>query len=105
MSIYWMKTADVYPSGGYEYACFMAFDPAVRFPRVHMATGDKTIGNVRMINGGPQSGQWQWSMTVSLPGPRYGDPINGTEPRRGAAGRRVVEVYKHYLSTCPEQYL
>ena len=61
MSIYWMKTADVYPDGRYEDTSFMAFDPEVRFPRFHMTEGDETIGNVHLIKGGLQSGQWQWS--------------------------------------------
>ncbi|WP_246777337.1 hypothetical protein [Microvirga sp. VF16] len=70
MSIYWMKAADVYPDSGWHENAFMAFDPEVRFPRFHMVEGDETIGNVHLIEGGQQSGQWQWSMTVSLPGPR-----------------------------------
>ena len=89
---------------GYGPDVFMAFDPAVRFPRFHMETSDETIGNVRLIEGGPEFGPWQWSMTVALPGPRYSHPTNGTEASRGAAGRRVVEVYRHYLSTRPKQY-
>lgn len=89
MSIYWMRTADVYPHSGWrENNDFMAFDPDVRFPRFHMVEGDETIGNVHLIEGGSQSGQWQWSMTVSLPSPRYGKPANGVEPSRGAAARR-----------------
>jgi hypothetical protein len=105
MPIYWMKTADVYPDGGYDGTSFMAFDPEVRFPRFHMTEGDETIGNVHQIRGGPQNGRWQWSMTVSLPGPRYGQPTNGVEEGRGAAGRCVVTVYRHYLATRPERYL
>jgi hypothetical protein len=104
MSIYWLKTADVYPDGGWHENAFMAFDPDVRFPRFHMAEGDETIGNVHLIKGGLQSGQWQWSMTVALPGPRYSSPTSGVGASRGAAGRRVIEVYRHYLSTRPEQY-
>lgn len=104
MSIYWMKTADVYPDGRYDDTLFMAFDPDVRFPRFHMVDGNETIGNVHLIKGGLQSGLWQWSMTVALPGPRYGSPTNGVEESRGAAGRRVIEVFRHYLSTRPEQY-
>jgi hypothetical protein len=41
MSIYWMKTAEVYPDGRYGPYAFMAFDPEVRFPRVHMETGTR----------------------------------------------------------------
>jgi hypothetical protein len=44
-------------------------------------------------------------MTVSLPGPRYGRPTSGVEAEKAAAGRRIVEVYRHYLSTRPEQYM
>jgi hypothetical protein len=104
MAIYWMRTAEVYPASGWHRKAFMGFDPEVRFPRFHMIAGDETIGNVHLIEGGPQSGQWKWSMVVSLPGPRYGRPTNGVEESRGAAGRRVVGVYRHYLSTRPEQY-
>ncbi|MBM6583000.1 hypothetical protein ILT44_22610 [Microvirga sp. BT689] len=104
MSIYWMKTADVYPDSSWSENSFTAFDPEVRFPRFHMETGDEPIGGVDLIKGGLQDGLWRWSMTVSLSGPRYGRPINGVELTRGAAGRRVVEVYQHYLSTRPEQY-
>jgi hypothetical protein len=104
MSIYWMRTADVYPDGGYDDSDFMAFDPEMRFPRFHMTEGDETIGNVHLIKGGLQSGQWQWSMTVALSGPRYGRPTNGVEASRGVAARRLVDVYRHYLSTRPQQY-
>src|SRR3712207_532426 len=104
MPIYWMRTADVYPDGGYDDTFFMAFDPDVRFPRFHMTKGDDTIGNINLIKGGLQSGQCEWSMTVSLPGPRYGRPTSGVEASRGAAGQRVIETYRHYLSTRPEQY-
>ena len=53
MPIYWMKTADVYPDAGWDDQAFMAFDPDVRFPRFHMVEGDETIGNVRLVEGGP----------------------------------------------------
>jgi hypothetical protein len=43
-------------------------------------------------------------MTASLPGPRYTSPTGGVEPSRAAAARRVIEVYRHYLSTRPENY-
>src|SRR4051812_50124987 len=102
--IYWMRTAEVYPASGWHRKAFMGFDPEVRFPRFHMVEGDETIGNVHRIEGGPQSGQWQWSMTVSLPGPRYSGPTSGTEASRGAAGRRGGEGYRHFLSMRPGQY-
>lgn len=51
MSIYWMRTADVFPDGRYGPDTFMAFDPDVRFPRFHMTKGAETIGNVHMIEG------------------------------------------------------
>jgi hypothetical protein len=104
MSIYWKKTADAFPDSRWNENSFTAFDPDVRFPRFHMVEGDEPIGGVDLIQGGLQSGQWQWSMTASLTGPRYGSATNGTEPTRGAAARRVIEVYRHYLSTRPEQY-
>jgi hypothetical protein len=104
MSIYWMKTADAYPDSRWSENSFTAFDPDVQFPRFHMVEGDETIGNVHLLKGGLQSGLWQWSMTVSLPGPGYGSPTNGVEESKGAAGRRVIEVYRYYLSTRPEQY-
>ena len=103
-AIYWMRTAAVHPDAGYGPDAFMAFDPEVRFPRFHMVEGDETIGNIHLIEGGMQSGRWEWSMTVALSGPAYGGPTSGTEPTRGAAARRVIEVYRHYLSTRPEQY-
>ena len=104
MSIYWMRTAEVYQDGGYDPTDFMAFDPEVQFPHVHPTERDETIGNVHHVTGGPHSGQWAWSMTVSLPGPCYGSPTSGIEASRRGAGRRVSEVYRHYLSTRPEQY-
>src|SRR4051812_38243658 len=91
MPIYWMRTADVYPDSRWHEPAFMAFDPDVRFPAFHRTDGDETIGNVHLIVGGSQGGQWHWSMTVSLPGPRYGRATNGTEASRGSAARRVVE--------------
>jgi hypothetical protein len=105
MPIYWMKTADVYPDGRYDETAFMAFDPEVRFPAFYMEEEDETIDNVHQITGGPRAGLWQWSMTVALPGPIYGSPTNGVEATRGAAGRRVIEVYRHYLATWPETFL
>ncbi|WP_262271869.1 hypothetical protein [Microvirga yunnanensis] len=105
MPIYWKKTADVYPDSAWRHDnAFTAFDPDVRFPRFHMETGDETIGNIHLIEGGPQSGHWEWSMTVALSCPRYGRPTSGVEPSRGEAGRHAVEVYRHYLSTRSEQY-
>ncbi len=104
MPIYWMRTADVYPDARYGPNDFMAFDPEVRFPRFHMEEGDETIGNVRLIEAGPESGLWSWSMTVALPGPYYATPTHGREASRGAAARKMIERYRHYLSTRPEQY-
>jgi hypothetical protein len=104
MPIYWTKTADVYPDGGHEDTDFMAFDPDVRFPAFHPTEGDEPIGRVRLYTSGPQGGLWQWSLTVSLPGPFYASPTNGTEAKRGDAGRRMIEVYRHYLSTRPERH-
>ena len=103
-AIYWMRTKDVYPDGGYDDTFFMAFDPEVRFPRFHMETGDETIGNVHQIAHGPERGKWQWSMTVALPGPVYGRETNGTTEKRSDAARDMIECYRHYLSTRPEQY-
>jgi hypothetical protein len=37
-------------------------------------------------------------MTIVRPGPRPGFPTNGTEARRGDAGRRVVEAYERLLA-------
>jgi hypothetical protein len=104
MGIYWKRTSEVYPDGGYDDTFWMAFDPDVRFPRFHMVQGDETIGNVHRIKGGPGDGLWQWSMTVSLPGPRYGSPTNGREADKVEAGRKVIACYRHYLSTRPETY-
>ncbi|WP_134497802.1 hypothetical protein [Microvirga pakistanensis] len=104
MPIYWMKATDVYPDGGYDETNFMAFDPDVLFPRFHMTEEDETIGSVHLIRGGPQDGRWHWSMTVSLPGPYYSAQTSGTEAARGGAARKVIEAYRHYLSTRPEQY-
>ncbi len=103
-AIYWMRTREVYPDSGWHEMAYLAFDPGVRFPRFHPTKGDEPIGNVHLVKGGPQDGLWQWSMTVSLPGPGYGGPISGTETDKGAAGRRAIEVYRHYLSTRPEHY-
>jgi len=103
MGIYWKRTREVYPDAGYDDTYWTAFDPAVRFLRFHMETGDETIGNVHQVKGGPEDGLWQWSMTVSLPGPRYG-VTNGREADAKAAGRKVIECYRHYLSTRPGTY-
>lgn len=105
MPIYWMRTADVYPDAGYEPTAFMAFDRGVRFPRTHMVEGDEPIGNVRLITSGPQEGLWQWSMAVAPSGPRYGSPTNGVTGTRGAAARRLIDVYRRYLDTRPGSYL
>ena len=105
MPIYWMKTADVYPDAGWRADnAFSAFDPDVRFPGLHMAEGDEIIGNIRLIEVGLKAGKWRRSMTVALPGQLYDQPVSGVEGSRGAAGRRVVEVYQHYIATSPQQY-
>ena len=103
-AIYWMRTAAVHPDAGYGPDVFMAFDPAVRFPRFHMETSDETIGNVRLIEGGPAI--WALAMVHDrrATGAALWRPHQRHEASRGAAGRRVVEVYRHYLSTRPEQY-
>lgn len=104
MGIYWKKTADVYPDASWSEHSFVALDPDVRFPRFHMVEGDEPIGGVDLIQGGLQSGLWQWSMTVSLSGPAYGLPTNGVEKDKIEAGRKVIACYRHYLSTRPETY-
>jgi hypothetical protein len=104
MHIYWMKTADVHPAAGYGPNAFTAFDSDVRFPRFHMVEGDEPIGNIRLVGGGSGSGKWRWSMTVALPGQFYDRSVSGVEDSRGEAGRRVIEVYQHYLATRPQQY-
>jgi hypothetical protein len=82
----------------------MAFDPAVRFPAFNPIEGHGTIGSVHRIQLGEEEGLWQWAITVSLTGPRGASAIGGVEPSRSAAARRVIEVYRHYLSTRPESY-
>lgn len=104
MGIYWKRTSEVYPDGGYDDTSWMAFDPDVRFPRTFPLTGDEPIGGVDMVTGGLESGLWKWSMTASLPGPHYGSPTNGVEADKVEAGRKVIACYRHYLSTRPEQY-
>ena len=105
MPIYWMKTADVYPDAGWrEDNAFSAFDPEVRFPRLLMVDGDEAIGTIRLIEVGLQAGKWRWSMTLALPGQIYDQPVSGVEGSRSEAGRRVVEVYQHYIATRPQQY-
>jgi hypothetical protein len=104
MSIYWMKTADVYPDGRWHDQAFIAFDPDVRFPRFNPTGGDEIIGTVALVEQGPDSGRWQWSMTVSLPGPAYRLPASGTEADRSTATARMIGTYRHYLSTRPQQY-
>ena len=104
MSIYWMKTADVYPDARWHDQAFIAFDPDVRFPRFNPTEGDEIIGTVTLVQRGSDSGRWQWSMTVSLPGPAYHLPANGTETDRSTATARMIGTYRHYLSTRPKQY-
>jgi hypothetical protein len=59
--------------------------------------GDEIVGRVYQIPHGPQEGLWFWTMTVVRPGPRVAFPTNGTEARRGDAGRRVVEACERLL--------
>jgi hypothetical protein len=59
--------------------------------------GDEIVGRVYQIPHGPQSGLWFWTMTALRPGPRITFQTNGTEARRGEAGRRVVEAYERLL--------
>jgi hypothetical protein len=60
--------------------------------------GDAIVGRVYQIPTGPQAGLWFWTMTVVRPGPRVTFPTNGTEARRGDAGRRVVEAYERLIA-------
>jgi hypothetical protein len=76
----------------------------VREPHFHPIQGDETIGNVRLIPFGPERDLWQWSMTVSLPGPFFAGPKSGSEPSRGAAARQIIEAYRRYVATQPESY-
>jgi hypothetical protein len=45
----------------------------------------------------PEQGLWFWTMTAVRPGPRVTFPTNGTEARRGDAGRRVVDAHERLL--------
>ena len=103
MGIYWKRTSEVYPDGGYDDSYWMAFDPDVRFPRTFPITGDEPIGNVHRITGGPEDSLWQWSMTASLPGPMF-HGRSGVEADKVEAGRAVIDCYRRYLSTRPEKY-
>jgi hypothetical protein len=100
-----MKTADLYPDAGYDETFFTAFDPEVTYPHFHDQEGDEMIGNVHKVPHGPERGLWQWSMTVSLPGPLFHNR-SGTAAGRGEAARCVIEAYRRYLATRPnaEQY-
>ena len=84
MQISWMRSADVDPSADFPPDDFVALD------------GDEIIGRVYRIRHGTQEGLWFWSMTISRPGPAF-TARDGTEARRGDAGRRVVEAYEGLL--------
>jgi hypothetical protein len=84
MPISWMRSADVYPDARYPPDDFIAFD------------GAEIVGGVYRISHSTQEGLWFWTMTVSRPGPSFNDR-NGSEVRRGDAGRRVVEAYEAML--------
>ena len=60
--------------------------------------GEKVVGRVYQYAHGPQKGLWFWTMTVSLPGPRFPGQTNGVEEKRGDAGWRVVEAYHALLA-------
>jgi hypothetical protein len=76
-----MRSADLDPDAGFPPTDYVAFD------------GEEIIGRVYRIKHGPDEGRWRWSMTVSRPGPTF-TASNGTEARRGDAGRRIVEAYE-----------
>ncbi|MEE1611121.1 hypothetical protein [Microvirga sp. CF3016] len=95
MSIYWKRTADEYPDGGYGPDWFMAFDPEVRFPRFHMETGDETTGNVHRIERSPDRGRTS-IRTLAMVDDRLSawaalwwpaDEWNRTDQRRGRPAR------------------
>jgi hypothetical protein len=92
--IYWMRTNDLWgPDAGLE-ADFCVVDPE----RPGTTERERYIGRVYQIPHGPQQGLWFWSMTCTHPGPRFPYPTNGTEARRGDAGRRVIECYRRMAS-------
>ncbi|ANY78439.1 hypothetical protein BB934_09525 [Microvirga ossetica] len=90
--------------GRWHDQAFIAFDPDMRFPRFNPTDGDEIIGTVALVERGPDAGLWRWSMTVSLPGSAYRLPTRGTEADRSTATTRMIETYRHYLSTRPQQY-
>lgn len=111
MPIYWMRARDAWQDLDWGENRFTAFDPDVRFPapfpgyaQYRAKEGAEYIGTIDLIESGPQEGQWSWSMTVSLPGPRFGGATNGVEGRRGDAARRVIEAYRAYMATRPKSY-
>ncbi|EIM29796.1 hypothetical protein [Microvirga lotononidis] len=87
--IYWKRTSDVWGDEAGDPTDFTAIDP-----ERPGSEPEQYIGRVMQHLHGPQKGLWFWSMICTNPGPRFPFPTNGTEARRGDAGRRVIECYR-----------
>ena len=104
MPIYWMRRNDAFPGSLPDDDAFCAFDNEVRFERIQSRPDAEYIGGVNLIRGGMKDGLWQWSMTVSLPGPAFGRPTNGTSAQRAEAAHAMLDCYTLYLKTRPVDY-
>lgn len=91
-----MKTADAWPDSSWLETSFTCFDEDR--PDHGEGLWDQYVGGVHQEPHGPQKGTWVWSVTATVPGPRFGSPTNGREPTRKEAGRRVAEVYERMLA-------
>jgi hypothetical protein len=95
-----MKTTEAWPDRRWhdsrlesEFTCFDEDKPG----RKSASHWDTQIGIVHQAGGGPGGGMWLWSVTATLPGPRFPGITSGREISRKEAGRCVVECYEHML--------
>ena len=96
VKLYWMKTSEAWPKGTWpenHWTCFDETKPGRR----SNGRRETDIGSVHQIRSGPDAGQWSWSMTATLSGPRYPGSTSGTMVSRQEAVRLVGECYERML--------
>ncbi|MET0529584.1 MAG: hypothetical protein ABW003_14840 [Microvirga sp.] len=83
-AVTWIRIGERHPDLAQERDYFLALD------------GEVQVGIVRLINFGPETGRWLWSMLLTHPGPAFTRPTSGTAPTRWEAVRDLVDCYRAF---------
>ena len=55
--------------------------------------GEVQIGSVRLVDCGPDTGRWQWSLLLARSDPLFPWPTNGTALLKAEAEEELVDLY------------